>query len=336
MSMPKYSEVREAILHGAAVPAPPGVSSGNAGRRLVRPRELLLNLADLLVARDPLAGHGLPGIALAEFHRVCARVPLGFCALRERMRVVGLAFRRQAGAGAREQNREKQTRVPDSHDENPPLPRDRELIGNPVACKASRSFANGNRPAGARRRLLRYDRRAAQTDRLIIVARRQATTSMIRCRRSAVYSSLAFGLLLAPAAKAEAPPDVRALMTAEEFKAAGLERLSPEELEALNRWLLRYSATQATELRQHNELVKEEIQKVEQEGIRTRIAGEFFGWDGHTLFRLENGQVWKQRLPGQWRYRASNPEVELSKNFMGFWTLRVLEADRAVGVTRVD
>ncbi len=61
------------------------------------------------------------------------------------------------------------------------------------------------------------------------------------------------------------------------------------------------------------ELVSEEIRKFEQEGIRTRIVGEFRGWDGDTVFRLENGQVWRQRLPGQWSYRASDPEVELSK-----------------------
>jgi hypothetical protein len=153
--------------------------------------------------------------------------------------------------------------------------------------------------------------------------------------RLAAYSSLVIGLLLAPAVTAEEPPDVRALMTADEFRAAGLERLTPAELEALSRWLLRYTATQASELRENSEFVREEIRKVEQEGVRTRIVGEFRGWDGDTVFRLENGQVWKQRLPGQWHYVASSPEVELSKNFMGFWMLRVLDADRAVGVTRI-
>jgi hypothetical protein len=151
-----------------------------------------------------------------------------------------------------------------------------------------------------------------------------------------MHAALASGLLLAAAVAAEAPPDVRAIMTPDEFKAAGLDRLSPSELEALNRWLLRHTARQASELRQHSELVSEEILKVEREGIRTRIAGEFNGWDGDTIFRLENGQVWKQRLPGNWHYRASAPEVELTKNFMGYWMLRVLEADRAVGVTRID
>jgi hypothetical protein len=160
--------------------------------------------------------------------------------------------------------------------------------------------------------------------------------SLTRIRTYMVYASLACSSLLAPGAIAETAPDVRTLMTAEEFKEAGLERLSPSELEALNRWLGHYSVRQASELRPHSEFVKEEVRKVEQEGIRTRIAGEFNGWDGHTVFRLENGQVWQQRQPDKWHYSATSPEVELSRNFMGFWMLRVLDADRSVGVTRID
>lgn len=160
--------------------------------------------------------------------------------------------------------------------------------------------------------------------------------SWSRACQFAVYASIASAPLLAPVVGAEVPPDVRELMTPEEFDAAGLERLSPSEREALSRWLLRYTARQSSELRQHSEFVEEEVRKFEEEGLRTRIVGEFNGWSGDTLFRLENGQVWKQRLPGQWHYRAHAPEVELRKNFMGFWMLRVLGTDRAVGVTRVD
>lgn len=160
--------------------------------------------------------------------------------------------------------------------------------------------------------------------------------SSFRACHFAVFASIATALLLAPAVTAEAPPDVRELMTPEELDATGLERLSPSELEALSRWLLLYTARQASELRQHSESVQKEIRKVEEEGLRTRIVGEFNGWHGDTLFRLENGQVWKQRLPGQWHYRAHAPEVELRKNFMGYWMLRVLATDRAVGVTRVE
>jgi hypothetical protein len=130
-------------------------------------------------------------------------------------------------------------------------------------------------------------------------------------------------------------PDVRALMTPEEFKAAGLDKLSPEELEALNRWVVRYTAKDAPEVRRNDVVVQAEIVKIDADAIKTRIAGEFRGWEGETVFRLENGQVWKQRLPGHWSYRADSPEVELRKNMMGFWVLKVVEADRAVGVTRV-
>jgi hypothetical protein len=131
-------------------------------------------------------------------------------------------------------------------------------------------------------------------------------------------------------------PDVRTLMTPEEFRAAGLDRLSPAEIEALNRWVVRYTAKDAPEVRQRSEVVRKEIEKVDATGIRTRIVGEFRGWEGNTVFRLENGQTWKQRLPGRWFHKAMSPEVELRKNMMGYWVLRLVEADRAIGVTRID
>jgi hypothetical protein len=131
-------------------------------------------------------------------------------------------------------------------------------------------------------------------------------------------------------------PDVRSLMTPEEFSAAGLEKLSPAEIEALNRWVVRYTAGEAPEMRAHSEVVRQEIERVDSAVIRTRIVGEFRGWYGDTVFRLENGQTWKQRLSGKWYHRADSPEVELSKNMMGYWVLRVVGADRSVGVVRVD
>ena len=131
-------------------------------------------------------------------------------------------------------------------------------------------------------------------------------------------------------------PDIRNLMTPEEFEASGLEKLSPQEIEALNRWIVRYTAHEAPEVRRQDKVVKAEAEKADVEGIKTRIAGAFSGWDGDTVFRLENGQVWKQRLEGRWHYRAEAPEVELHKNMMGFWVLRVVEADKSIGVKRLQ
>lgn len=148
-------------------------------------------------------------------------------------------------------------------------------------------------------------------------------------------SALALVLVLLGGRGDAAGPDVRTLLTPEEFHAAGLDKLTAQEIDVLNRWLVTYTAKDAPEVRRNDAVVKKEVAKIEEEGIRTRIAGEFSGWTGDTVFRLENGQVWRQRLPGRWSYHADSPEVELRKNTLGFWVIRVLDADRAVGVTRL-
>ena len=139
-------------------------------------------------------------------------------------------------------------------------------------------------------------------------------------------------LLYGISVRAADAPDVRALMTPEEYQAAGIDKLSGAEVEALNRWLLRYTAKEAPVMRQQSAAVKQEIEKIDNEVIHTQIAGEFRGWSGETVFRLRNGQVWKQRTPGNLFFRAVDPDVELRKNFMGFWEMRVVARDRAVGV----
>jgi hypothetical protein len=150
--------------------------------------------------------------------------------------------------------------------------------------------------------------------------------------RSFVVLALALSCIVAHAAS----PDIRTLMTPEQFRAAGLDKLSPEEIDALNRWIVSYTVEDAPEIRRSDPVVQAEVKKTESEGIKTRIAGEFHGWDGDTVFRLENGQVWRQRLPGRWYYRAASPEVELRKNLMGYWVLKVVAEDHAIGVTRLQ
>ena len=143
-------------------------------------------------------------------------------------------------------------------------------------------------------------------------------------------------LLGANAGHAAGAPDVRELMSPEEFGAAGLGRLTPAEIEALNAWLIRYTAGEAPVLRASSPAVREEVRKSEATVIRSRIAGPFAGWSGRTLFRLENGQVWQQRMSGSWRHRAESPEVEIRKNLLGMWEMRLIDGGRQVGVTRIE
>jgi hypothetical protein len=41
-------------------------------------------------------------------------------------------------------------------------------------------------------------------------------------------------------------------------------------------------------------------------------------------------------MSGVWRHRAGSPEVEIRKNLLGLWEMRMVEGGRQVGVTRIE
>jgi hypothetical protein len=87
---------------------------------------------------------------------------------------------------------------------------------------------------------------------------------------------------------APAPPagmlELRNLMTPSEFQGAGLDKLSPRELAALDGWVGRLMAR----------LLRDRKATGCSSPVDTRIDGEFQGWSGHTVVGLENGQIWRQ------------------------------------------
>jgi len=127
-------------------------------------------------------------------------------------------------------------------------------------------------------------------------------------------------------------PNIRDLMTAEEFAASGLGRLSNDEMDAVNRWLVRYTAQDAAEMISSSPAVKE----VSRATLRSRIDGEFTGWNGPTRFTLKNGQVWETRSTRRYSYSAVDPEVEITSNWLGISRMRLLDTDRAITVRRVQ
>lgn len=68
--------------------------------------------------------------------------------------------------------------------------------------------------------------------------------------------------------------------------------------------------------------------------VRARIVGEFTGWDGKTVFKLDNGQHWRQAVSGTYRFKATDPEVIIEKGFLGY-KLRLVETRRSVPVRRI-
>lgn len=138
-------------------------------------------------------------------------------------------------------------------------------------------------------------------------------------------------LVTLPALSAE-DPDIRKLMTPEEYAASGLSRLSDDEIDSINRWLVRYTAQDATDMMNTSPAVQE----VENAAIRSRIDGEFSGWNGPTRFRLKNGQLWETRSARTYSYSALDPEVEITRNWLGIYRMRILATDRAINVRRVE
>ncbi|EED31889.1 hypothetical protein NOR53_3244 [gamma proteobacterium NOR5-3] len=128
-------------------------------------------------------------------------------------------------------------------------------------------------------------------------------------------------------------PGFEKLMSKQEFADTGLKKLSGDELEALNQWLIRYTAGDAQILQTSSEAVREAEKDF---AVESQITGDFSGWSGKTVFRLENGQVWKQRLSGRYPYRGpANPKVVITKNFMGYYKMTLVDVDRSIGVSRV-
>src|SRR5438874_2419634 len=112
------------------------------------------------------------------------------------------------------------------------------------------------------------------------------------------------------------------MMTAEEFKAAGLEKLSTEELKNLNAWLQGFREVAETKAAEKATAKAEKKAKLEQ--TLSRVDGTFTGLTGRTIIKLEDGTVWKQANIDD-RYRGQvtdHPMAFVSRSPFG-WKMRI-------------
>ena len=177
----------------------------------------------------------------------------------------------------------------------------------------------------------------------------------------------ALGLVLSTAATGQqqsAGRGIKVLMSAEEYQRTGLHKLNQEELRALDAWLRDHAGeldataasvpaagakaqaipraenaaqeTAAADRAEENFGFPEPRPSEEEAfALNAEILPPFRGWSGKTVFKLDNGQVWKQRTSGHHTYTGDDRRVVISKNGMGFYEMRLLAADRSVGVIRV-
>lgn len=148
-------------------------------------------------------------------------------------------------------------------------------------------------------------------------------------------------------------------MTGREFTAAGLDKLSPQELAALNNWLRAHSVATLDSPRAGVSTVaptdgaaaaartdaagdtrgfeKQATRDLPDDDIVAGIQGAFSGWRGDTVFRLDNGMVWKQAEGGTFYIpETDNATVVIEQGVFNSWRLKVEGYGKTVRVERLQ
>lgn len=150
-------------------------------------------------------------------------------------------------------------------------------------------------------------------------------------RFSTIALSIAFAASVGVATSASAqqsPPPLKQFMSAARFHAAGLDKLTSAELANLDAFLLSYGqavwqmATRASAVPATGAT------------IESRIDGEFNGWEGETVFKLQNGQVWQQASYAYRYHYVYAPKVLIYASGSGY-TMKVDGVDQSIAVKRL-
>ena len=134
--------------------------------------------------------------------------------------------------------------------------------------------------------------------------------------------ALGFSLGCLPTSRAQNEAGgIEQQMTPNEFKAAGLEKLTPAELAKLNGWMQGYRE-KAVKVAEKKASQRAERQKMSL--IVSRVAGTWNGIGPGEVIQLEDGSKWKlankdEHYGGQ----ADHPAVAVWKAGMFGWKMRV-------------
>ena len=138
-----------------------------------------------------------------------------------------------------------------------------------------------------------------------------------------------FLLPLAPAMAQDTTPPIEQQMSTQEFKAAGLDKLTAAELASLNTWLKRAVATESgkavAEIRREQEAGTSGFKTERSEAFEARLVGHFDGFKKGLDYTLDNGQVWQQvDATVMYGVKLDNPSVQLKPGAFGeIWYMRV-------------
>ena len=134
------------------------------------------------------------------------------------------------------------------------------------------------------------------------------------------------------------------LMSHDDFVKSGLTKLNDNEIKVLNEWFQNYTQsivkTNVTIMAVTNNepaIVKQivvEPRQFEESVIETEIDGDFEGWDGETIWKMKNGEVWQQSSYAYHYFYASDPKVLIYRADSS-WKMKVDGDDDSVEVKRL-
>jgi len=130
-------------------------------------------------------------------------------------------------------------------------------------------------------------------------------------------------------------------MTSQQFNEAGLNKLTAKELTALDNWLNSFTDQVVTlslkaKPRGQDESVAPPPSTAGVVGnvIESQIAGDFEGWEGETIFKLTNGQIWQQSEYDYTYEYAYRPSVTIYKTSQ-CWKMKVEDVEDTICVKRL-
>lgn len=130
-------------------------------------------------------------------------------------------------------------------------------------------------------------------------------------------------------------------MSGDEFSAAGLDQLTPDQLARLNAWLRgQWPAAPVAATPYPAQADTRGLSQVSasRDAIVSQYDGEFTGWNAGSIIRLKNGMVWETDGSAQpLAIRGVNdPTIIIEPAMLGTWLMRVEGYNATARVKRVQ
>lgn len=124
------------------------------------------------------------------------------------------------------------------------------------------------------------------------------------------------------------------LVPVERQKALGLDTLTPEQRAGIVRLLQEVYQLGVQSGQDQAAAVTRPRVPATPSVIETQIDGEFNGWEGETIVKLMNGQIWQQTEYHYHYHYAYMPKVLVYRSGGGY-KMKVEGVEKAVGVERL-